>query len=102
MRKTSFGEMEILFKQENKPQVEYLRFVSNGRAHQHAEFESFFTVKGSGKVRVGERAYQVQPGDLVTIEPNQPHWMEPDPAQTLEGLLWYHADPLRLNAERIK
>jgi hypothetical protein len=50
MLKTSFGEMEILFKLENKPLVEYLKFVSIGRSHRHAEFESFFTMKGTGKI----------------------------------------------------
>ena len=95
MIKTSFGEMEILFKQENKPQVEYLRFVSNGRPHKHAEYESFFTMKGSGKVISGDETHIVKPGDLVTIPPNAAHWMEPDAGVTLEGLLWYHEQPLK-------
>lgn len=94
MLKTSFGEMEILFKEQNKPQIEYLRFASQGRAHRHNEFESFFTLKGSGKVFVGDQTFQVKPGDLVTIPPEQPHWMEPDPEVVLEGLLWYHGDPV--------
>lgn len=94
MLKTSFGEMEILFKSQNKPQIEYLKFVTNGRAHRHTDFESFFTLKGSGKVIVGEQAHQVKPGDLITIPPDSPHWMEPDPGVILEGLLWYHEEPL--------
>jgi mannose-6-phosphate isomerase-like protein (cupin superfamily) len=94
MRKTSFGEMEILFMQENKPQVEYLKFVSNGRSHRHPEFESFFTLKGSGKVIVGDQVHRVGPGDLVTIPPDLPHWMEPDSGVVMEGLLWYHESPL--------
>jgi quercetin dioxygenase-like cupin family protein len=96
MLKTSFGEMEILFKQDNKPQVEYLRFVKSGRPHKHAEFESFFTLKGTGAVIAGEQRYTVKPGDLVTIPPDVPHWMEPDADSFLEGLLWYHQEPLNL------
>jgi quercetin dioxygenase-like cupin family protein len=94
MLKTSFGEMEILLKQQNKPQVEYLKFISNGRSHRHAEFESFFTLAGSGRVIAGDQTHFVKAGDLVTIPPQTPHWMEPDEGVTLEGLLWYHEAPL--------
>ena len=93
---TSFGEMEILVKQDNKPQVEYLKFNSNGRSHQHKEYEFFFTTKGSGKVYVGDNIIEVKSGDLVTIPPNFPHWMEPDAGSVLEGLLWYHSSPLNI------
>jgi quercetin dioxygenase-like cupin family protein len=94
MVKTSFGEMEILFRRENKPRIEYLKFASKGRPHRHPEFESFVTLNGTGKVFVGDEAFSVQPGDLVTISPNLPHWMEPDPGTELEGFLWYHNEPL--------
>lgn len=94
MLKTSFGEMEILVKDQNKPQVEYLRFVSRGRPHKHKQFEFFVTMKGTGKVFVGEQIFAVKPGDLVTILPDQAHWMEPDQNSVLEGLLWYHEEPV--------
>lgn len=96
MPKTSFGDLEVLLKDANKPQVEYLRFVSSGRSHRHGEFESFFTLKGTGKVNVGDKVYDVKEGDLVTIPPDSPHWMVPDPGSVLEGLLWYHTQPLNL------
>ena len=88
--------MEILFKKQNRPQVEFLRFSSNGRSHLHAEYESFFVLSGSGKVISGETVHQVTPGDLVTIPPQTKHWMEPDTGSVMEGLLWYHNEPLNL------
>lgn len=94
--KTSFGELEILLKAGSAPMVEYLKFSKNGRPHQHEEFESFFTTKGSGVVVVGETRHAVKPGSLVVIAPNEPHWMEPSPNETLEGLLWYHKEKLNL------
>lgn len=94
MPKTSFGEMEILLRQGTKPQVEYLKFTTKGRPHRHAEFESFFTVNGSGRVIMGEESVAVQPGDLITIPPDVSHWMDPDEGAVLEGLLWYHEVPL--------
>jgi quercetin dioxygenase-like cupin family protein len=96
--KTSFGELEILFKTNNKPQVEYLRFNSNGRLHQHSNYESFFVTKGRGMVVIGKNWVSVKEGDVVTIPPLTAHWMEPDPDNTMEGLLWYHEQPLNTPA----
>ena len=109
MRKTSFGEVEIILKQAGKPQAEFLRFTSEGRSHKHEEYESFFVLAGEGKVYSGGDVFEVSPGDLVTIPPGAAHWMAPKvdttasdnsqtPEQPLEGLLWYHTESLKLRS----
>lgn len=94
--------MEVLLKSGAKPQVEYLKFTSNGRDHRHAEYEYFFVLRGTGEVYVGDQIFQVQPGDMVTIPPNASHWMEPTPGEELEGLLWYHQTPVRTLSEAVQ
>ncbi len=94
--KTSFGEMEILLKDAGKLKVEHLKFDSEGRPHKHQEFESFFVLKGSGKVYVGENIHLVKAGSLVVIPPSTSHWMKPDENVVMEGLLWYHNEALSL------
>ena len=88
--KTSFGEMDIILKADGKPQVEHLIFEREGRPHRHASFESFFVLKGTGKVYIDEEVFNVKPGSQVVIPPNSVHWMAPSENTFLEGLLWYH------------
>ena len=94
MNKTSFGYMDIILKRDNKITAEYLIFEKEGRAHKHSAFESFFVLKGSGQVISGEKIHQVSPGSLITIPPNTKHWMIPE-QENLEGLLWYHDQPIK-------
>ena len=89
--------MDILLKDNGKPLVEHLKFTNEGRPHKHAEFESFFVLKGSGQVYVGEKVFEVVPGSQVLIPPGSNHWMKPNEGVLLEGLLWYHSDPLTFN-----
>lgn len=97
MLTTSFGQMEILYKEGKRPKIEYLTFTSAGRSHQHPNYESFFVTKGSGKVIRGDETVLVGPGDLVVIPPQTSHWMETDSSEIpLEGLLWYHDCELHL------
>lgn len=99
MNRTSFGEMEIILKQDGKPQVEYLKFHSEGRTHKHLEFESFFVLKGKGQVFVGEKVIDVQEGSLIVIPPQTSHWMKPSSGNILEGLLWYHQTPISFHSQ---
>ena len=95
--KTSFGEMEILAKEDERPHIEYLKFEREGRSHKHSAFESFFVLRGSGKVYVDENVFDVAPGSQVLIPPNSAHWMKPNEGSVMEGLLWYHSDPITLH-----
>jgi mannose-6-phosphate isomerase-like protein (cupin superfamily) len=94
MNKTSFGFMDIILKRDNKIAAEYLIFEKEGRSHKHPRFESFFVLKGSGQVISGEKVHQVSPGSLVTIPPHTQHSMIPEQGN-LEGLLWYHEQPIK-------
>lgn len=96
MRETSFGKMDILLKDKNRPKAEYLIFEKDGRKHKHLEYESFVVLSGFGKVYSGENVFEVQPGDIVTIPPKTPHWMEPLSEEPMKGLLWYHESPSQL------
>ena len=95
--KTSFGEMEILAREDGKPLVEFLKFERERRSHKHPTFESFFVLKGSGKVYVDEKVFDVVPGSQVVIPPGAAHWMQPDHEKVMEGLLWYHSEPITLH-----
>ena len=86
--------MDVILKLNEKIAAEYLRFEKNGRSHEHNEYESFFVLSGEGKIISGEKTHEVKKGDLVTIPPKTPHWMEPEGDSAMEGLLWYHDQPL--------
>lgn len=92
MRETSFGQLDILLKDEDKPKVEHLTFSRSGRFHQHDYFESFTVLSGEGVVEYGEKSVTVKSGDTVTIPPKVPHRMIPNEGKYLEGLLWYHTE----------
>ncbi|MBP7845184.1 MAG: cupin domain-containing protein [Proteobacteria bacterium] len=97
MVKTSFGEMDILLRNAHGPRVELLKFKSEGRAHSHKDYESFFVMSGKGQVYVGDNIIKVEPGSLVVIPPDTKHWMKPEANSLLEGLLWYHSEKLEIN-----
>lgn len=97
MRETSFGKMNVLFKENEKPVIEHLIFEDEGRAHKHREYETFVTLSGTGKVYSGEHIFEVKPGSIVTIPPRTIHWMAPTPGTVLTGFLWYHLDDTSLN-----
>lgn len=88
--KTSFGFKEVLHSEGEVPRVELLHFVTPGRSHRHGAYESFYVLSGKGRVYIGEEILNVVKGDLVTIPPHTPHWMEPGAGEVLVGLLWYH------------
>ncbi len=73
IKKTSFGEMEILFE---KPLIEKMTFEKKGRSHTHNQFEYCYVLEGSGKV-VGANKEEVSKGDFCVISPNTNHWMIP-------------------------
>ncbi len=83
--------MEKIFVKNQKPVIEHLIFEKEGRAHQHAEFESFFVLCGSGQVIYGDTTIEVSEGDLVTIPPRTLHRMIPAEYTIMEGFLWYHS-----------
>lgn len=99
LMKTSFGDMEILLREGPKPRIEYLRFEQFGRPHKHAEFEYFFVTKGLGRIYVDDNVHDVKAGDLVKIPLQSSHWMEPTNNTVLEGILWYHEQPLNVMNE---
>jgi quercetin dioxygenase-like cupin family protein len=59
----------------------YLEFVNEFelkpgvsiQPHSHNSHEFYYVIKGSGTMRVGDSIRDVNPGDLVHIEPNAPH-----------------------------
>ncbi|NGP90223.1 cupin domain-containing protein [Fodinibius halophilus] len=97
MKSTSFGTLDILLQDDDQPVIEHLVFENSGRGHSHDQYETFVVLKGRGKVISGEKEYSVKAGSQVTIPPNTTHWMEPAPASTMEGFLWYHEKPLEIN-----
>lgn len=99
MAKTSFGEMEIILKQNGKISAEFLTFTNPGRPHKHPQYESFFVFSGEGKIHSGEEIYQVSEGSLVTINPNTSHYMIPE-GGVMTGLLWYHDSPLNFENQK--
>lgn len=92
MRETSFGQLEVLLEENNKPSIEYLIFEKAGRNHKHRDYETFVVLEGKGKVYSGDLIFDVTPGSMVTIPPKTLHWMEPEPDSILKGFLWYHSD----------
>ena len=96
MKETSFGQLDVLLAENNKPTIEYLSFERSGRNHKHREYETFVTLEGTGKVYSGDLVFDVYPGSIVTIPPNTLHWMEPSAGSILKGFLWYHDTEITL------
>lgn len=88
--KTSFGSLQKILEVDQKVKAEYLVFEKAGRSHKHREYESFTVLSGRGDVECGEKTYQVQAGDSVTIPPETIHRMIPAADTIMTGLLWYH------------
>ncbi|MCF5891781.1 cupin domain-containing protein, partial [Aeromonas veronii] len=71
MKETSFGyKKEIHYLLDEKPKIELITFLKNGREHIHDVFETFVVLEGSGVIYSGEETVHVSAGDVVTIPPN--------------------------------
>ncbi len=44
--------------------------------HAHQQLEEVFVTMASTVVGVGDRTYSVGEGDVVVVEPGEPHWFE--------------------------
>ncbi|HDO1316640.1 TPA: cupin domain-containing protein [Aeromonas veronii] len=95
MKETSFGYKKEIHYLDEKPKIELITFLKNGREHIHDVFETFVVLEGSGVIYSGEETVHVSAGDVVTIPPNTTHWMEPEQGSILSGFLWYHDTPCR-------
>lgn len=62
--------------QSERHSVAYIT-IPSGKAsllHEHPEaVESYFVLKGKGRMRLGEDMYDVGPGDAILIPPEVPH-----------------------------
>lgn len=61
--------------------VYYYPKDSHGPVHHHdRETEIYYCLRGSGKARVGDKIFDLEPGNVVYIPPGQEHqtWSDPD------------------------
>ena len=51
------------------------------RPHIHPEKQVIYVISGSGKITNGEETYDLNPGDFITLESNEEHYVMTDKDQ---------------------
>jgi len=75
MKKTSFGFIQVC--NHGGEKVEYLEFQTEGRFHEHNDFEHFTVIHGAGKLITDKETIDIAEGRTYTVSPNTLHKMNP-------------------------
>ena len=90
---TKFGTLQPVYIHNGKILCEIATFNTNGRSHQHDNFEICNVIKGKGRIIIYKNGVKtthvIHPGCIVTIPPNTDHWMEVDDDHIMVILISY-------------
>lgn len=93
-KETFFGSLETLLEKDGNIITELATFHSNGKAHQHDQWEICYVISGKGIIEYDyhdhlSHRHKVRAGHVVSIRPHTDHWMEVEKGETMVILLVY-------------
>jgi mannose-6-phosphate isomerase-like protein (cupin superfamily) len=75
--KDACGKLQEMYHSKNIS-VSYATITGETKRHKHLKMEEiYYIIKGKGKIKIGEKVFEIKPGDIVPIPKKVYHSIDP-------------------------